>query len=499
MKETLPSNKLLALSDFLDKNMGLYYPEKAWSGFEKKLPEIAKALGFTEVSKCVDYLLERPVTHELICTLAKHLTIGETYFFREIDLLNKIMSKIISPLINERQNTSKSLRIWSAACCTGEEPYTLAMMLTQLIPNYKLWNISILGTDINLEFLKSANEGKYRDWSFRNTDVEMKKKFFIKNKDYYELVPDIKRMVHFSHLNLVEDNYPSLFNGTTGIDLIICNNVLIYFSESQIKKVTNQLGHCLTDNGYLVVTAIESPFVNVSHLTHSKELGGNFFHKKNLEFKLKKKVSFSIPNIDEKILTKKTSLKEPVIIETSKSKNENELLIEANYHFFQGDYQQTIEIIRDKTSEKDFINDKIFIKNIKLVSLLIKSYANLGMIDKSFEICEKYLKKYTIEPVLYYLYAVILQELGDSQGAIKSLKKALFLDSEFVIAYFTLANILLIRSDFNESKKNFKNVQLILEKHDPDWLIPEGEGLTCGRLKEMIQDIEKRMNDEDPL
>lgn len=495
MKETLPSKKLLALSHFLDKNMGLYYPEKAWSGFEKKLPEIAKSLGFSDVTKCVDYLLERPVTHELICTLAKHLTIGETYFFREIDLMNKIIAKILSPIIKERKNTTKSLRIWSAACCTGEEPYTIAMLLTQLIPNYKLWNISILGTDINLEFLKTASEGKYRDWSFRNTNQEIKKKFFIKNNENYELKSDIKQMVRFSHLNLVEDNYPSLINGTTGLDLIICNNVLIYFSENQIKKVTNQLARCLSDEGYLVVTAIESPFVSLENLSQQKELGGNFFKKKmNLKKSKKSNISPTLSTKD-KIQDKNFNRNENEF--TAKKVNnvtEEELLKDSETFFSLGDYQKTIQTLL-KFNETYYLEKNLPIY-LKILCLLIKSYANLGQLNKGLELCEACLKKYTIEPILYYLHAVILQEVGELDKAIQSLKKALFLDSEFVIAYFTLANILLLRSDINESKKNFRNAQLILDKHEPEWQVPEGEGLTSARLKEIIKDIFKRMEDK---
>jgi len=116
---------------------------------------------------------------------------------------------VLVPLIGLRRGTERRLRIWSAACCTGEEPYSIAIVLNQIIPDLDTWNITIIGTDINPVFVQRARAGLYRDWSFRATPRWIKQKYFKASTDgNLEILPCIKRMVSFSCLNLAEDVFP---------------------------------------------------------------------------------------------------------------------------------------------------------------------------------------------------------------------------------------------------------------------------------------------------
>jgi len=485
------------LSEFLDKHMGIYYSEKSWRGFEKKIPEIAESLGYDDISKCIDSLIHTEVSNDLISILAQHLTIGETYFFRENDSLETIKKKILYPLIQERRKTTKHLRIWSAASCTGEEAYSIAMILSEMIPNIEEWSIYILATDINLQFLQTAKEGVYREWSFRNTSEEEKARYFIKRDEKYHLHQKIKDMVHFRYLNLVENNYPSLSNGTESMDLILCKNVLIYFSKNQINKVIGQLGCSLLDGGYLCVTSVEAPFIDIQNLVNAKEIAGNLFRTNNV-----------IPEKKESQITKNNSfidqfLKQPKklinelknVPEGKQTKVEPQTTESTDYYkiskqyFDKKDYSSLIEYLESCFSNK-IINQS---ESINYDILLIRAYANIGNFLKAKQWCERSIENEKTEAVLYYLYAIILQECSEFDLAIKELNKATFLDSDFAIAYFTLGNIYLMKNELAYAKRNFRNVMMILEKYNLEYLVPEAEGLTAGRLKEIIQDIESKI------
>src|SRR5690606_35039610 len=116
---------------------------------------------------CVGELLSAPVERRHLEALAAHVTIGETYFFREPRTLDAFETGLLLPLIEERRRTGRHLRIWSAGCATGEEPYSIAMLLSRLIPDLEAWQITILATDINSRFLAKAERGAYGKWSFR--------------------------------------------------------------------------------------------------------------------------------------------------------------------------------------------------------------------------------------------------------------------------------------------------------------------------------------------
>lgn len=143
------------------------------------------------------------------------------------------------PLIQERRNSGdKRLRIWSAACCTGEESYSISITLSRMLRNWADWRIAVLATDLNPLFLQQAAKGVFREWAFRATPPGMKEWYVQRTAEgHFELVPQIREMVKFEYLNLAENIYPSLINDTNAMDITFCRNVLIYFEEDSACKV----------------------------------------------------------------------------------------------------------------------------------------------------------------------------------------------------------------------------------------------------------------------
>ena len=212
-----------------------------------------------DVQTCIRRLVSAQLTKEQAELLVSHLTIGETYFFRDKNCFETLQTHILPTLINSRQGREQRLRVWCAGSSTGEEPYTVAILLQRMIADLAEWNITILATDINPASLRKGAHGEYGDWSFRDTPHWVKEKYFTASSDGRRMISDtIRKMVAFVPLNLAQDSYPSLSNNTNAMDLIFCRNVLMYFAPEQIRKVIDKFRHSLVDGGWLIVSPCET-------------------------------------------------------------------------------------------------------------------------------------------------------------------------------------------------------------------------------------------------
>lgn len=185
------------------------------------------------------------------------ITVGETYFFRNPAHLDALRARILPDLITRHQ-ANRRLRIWSAGCSSGEEAYSLAILLHELLPDLADWRLSILATDINKDALRRASEGLFREWSFRQTDPAIRQRYFRARNGAFELDSQVRGLVTFAYLNLVEDSYPSLTTNTNALDLILCRNVAIYLPQSVIRQMAARFHNCLAPEGWLVVGAAET-------------------------------------------------------------------------------------------------------------------------------------------------------------------------------------------------------------------------------------------------
>jgi chemotaxis protein methyltransferase CheR len=195
--------------------------------------------------------------------LVSLLTNIETYFFRDKDQFFLLRNHILPELIQRKQN-QKTIRICSAGCSSGEEPYSLAILLKELLPNLEEWNLMILGIDINQEVLQKAKLGVYRPWSFRRVDGEIVQQHFQLINHQYQLNASIKQMVKFQNFNLVQELFPHSNSELQDLDLILCRNVFIYFEPSAIAQVLQKFYNALQPLGYLITGHAELYGQNLS-------------------------------------------------------------------------------------------------------------------------------------------------------------------------------------------------------------------------------------------
>jgi chemotaxis protein methyltransferase CheR len=180
------------------------------------------------------------------------ITINETFFFRNTGQLDAMVQKVIPEILQNNQKIGKQkIRIWSAACSSGEEAYSVAIMLNEFIkPRFPEVTFEIVGTDINQTVLDTAVRGIYGDYAIRNMPVQYLKKYFKQIDGMYELNLDIKTMATFKNANLFDNNEMMYLNN---FDIIFCANVLIYFDNNSKIKVVNQLYKSLNKGGYLFI------------------------------------------------------------------------------------------------------------------------------------------------------------------------------------------------------------------------------------------------------
>jgi chemotaxis protein methyltransferase CheR len=260
----------LQIRDLVYKVSGIYQPEEKLYLLVDGCGRRIKQLGTRGPREYWDLLTSNPSRDGELRQLLNELTIGETCLFRSPAQIEALKKVILPELIADKtRQVMKKLRIWSAGCSTGEEPYTLAMILLEEAEGQlKGWQFDIVATDLNDRSVEAAKLGTYGDYGLRNTTDYFKRKYFVAaDGGKTQIRPEVKKLVTFSRLNLTDDS-KMLF--MKGMDLICCCNVLIYFDGASKTRVINHFFNNLNFGGYFFLGTSES-LLNLNaqfHLIH---------------------------------------------------------------------------------------------------------------------------------------------------------------------------------------------------------------------------------------
>jgi chemotaxis protein methyltransferase CheR len=438
------------LSASLGEQMGLHFPKERWVDLKRGIAAAAPAFGMPGAESCARWLLSAPLTQSQIEVLADRLTVGETYFFRDKGSFEALERQILPGLLRARARTERRLRIWSAGCCTGEEPYSIAILLAKMMPDLRDWNVSILATDIDPNFLRKAALGTYGNWSFRDAPQGLRETFFERTKEgRFAISPRIKDMVTFAYLNLAQDGYPSVETGTNAMDIVLCRNVLMYFEEARARTILGKLGRSLLEGGWLLVSPAEIPHVSLPQLV-PVHFPGAIVHRKGRHA----------------VDAKPQLLAAPMVLRPEPQSDAP---------------APPLELPRAEAPPPPSNHDAA------AMGLLARNYADQGLLAEASAWCSKALAADKLNPAWCYLHAAILQEQGLAEDAAAALRRALFLAPDYVVAHFALGNLTRRQGKPKDAQRHFRNALAILSGQPADETVPDAGGITAGRLAEAIE------------
>jgi len=434
-----------------------------------------------------------PKAEAILRHLISLVATGETYFFR-VPSHFKIIREIIIPEIISRHREDRKIRIWSAGCSSGEEVYSLAILLEEALPDHAFWDVLILGTDINREALDKAKKGIYRRWSFREVPIEVVRENFLHRDNKYVIKKKFKDMVTFKPLNLVETAYPSFLTDTANMDLILCRNVTIYFNTEIIKQAVGRFYQSLVEDGFLLVGPAEysaeiySDFITrvfPDSIVYQKRTEPHPFtlptgtapsQLPSIRLRKTDPVTVHLPQWDQ-------TLKERFAEKRKAEKRETGLFREAVQLLEDGEWNYSIERFTEVV--------KLNPHNARAYFLLGRISAQHGNIADAISCLEKSLAEDPLMLEAYFLLALLRLEEGSMDETINLLKKVIYIDSHFVLAYYHMGTIYKKQGKTKLAKRMFCNVKELLANHNLEDKVGKEEDISVGKI---LNAIENGMN-----
>lgn len=244
------------LRDFIHDRFGLYFEDSQRSSLRARLSGRLQALDLASFEDYYHYLRFGPQRQEELSHMVSHLTNNETYFYREMPQLQVFADHVLKQLKDRKaKEGSRSLRVLSAGCSTGEEALTLAMIVYDSAQFFWNWDVQVTGLDVDEAALEKASRGLYHQNSFRALPPALLERHFVRQGASAQVKEGVRKLVSFRPGNLLE---PSSFSGLPPMDVIFCRNVLIYFSDTATLRAVRQFADLLRPGGYLFLGHAES-------------------------------------------------------------------------------------------------------------------------------------------------------------------------------------------------------------------------------------------------
>jgi chemotaxis protein methyltransferase CheR len=505
---SLTDDLLARFSRMVEERLGLHFPPSQWVDLERRVVSAASKLGFDDTVSCLEWFLQGSDPGKAVEELARHLTISETYFFRDWGVFQYLEENILPGLVAARSGTTRRLKLWSAACAGGEEAYSLAILMDRYFPFLKQWQISIHGSDINHDMLDKARQALYSKWSFRNAPEWLLGTYFVPIDGLsFQLDSRIRDRVQFFSHNLATGNVPSLVGTEDAVDIIMCRNVLMYFTEERRHLAIDGLVSVLAEDGRLFVSAGEIGLIDHAKL-HLVSHGQTMFFTKTggarSRIGSRQRLSSGKISAPEKRIHKALHHVDPPAPPPSRrseaatgiqlrrqqdaGEEADRSITEAITLYHQMKYGECIALLNSVVSEGRAPAGTTT-PGADLLLILAKAHANLGDLQGAESWCDRALAEDRLCPDAHYLRAQILQEQGLPDEAMEELRQLLFLDPGCVMAHFASANLLRQKGREKEAMKQYRTVESLLKGYDHEQALSLADGLTAGRLLHIVQQM----------
>lgn len=389
-----------------------------------------------------EYLEFLQNNYDEIIVLASNFTIQETSFYRNKAHFDRLKFRVLPDLLEKKlMEGTKEMLILSAGCASGEEPYTLAMILCDLIYDIEEWDIQIIGTDINADVLAFAKQGVYTKYKLRNIDTWYIDRFFKKKEEktstLYELKKEIKNMIRFRQCNLIRE--PFELSNLREVDIILCENVIIYFNQESIQRLINNFYDILRDKGFLFLGYSETLNL-IEHKFLLSWWQDSFAYQKHAEIARGKNPPFTLSFGDSK----------------KKSDLPGEL---AN--LYKKSYEEIIYLLIKNCDEKNIDNCIVILETLETSTIktdesfyIIKAEYLLNR-KKYIDAANTCRKSISVNPYFidaHIMLGYIYLEINMLESAEFELKTSLYIDKSSILSWYFYA--LYNRKSGNEIKYN---------------------------------------------
>ena len=532
------------LIQFVANRTGIQINAQHLDGLQRFVERRMKSLGLSSVDRYCDLCAQGEgrsgasgggtdsVGQQEWKYLVDYLTVGESYFFRDERQFSLLRRHIFPEIIQQKRQahlvsrtcSKLSMRVWSAGCSTGEEVYSLAAMLQDLIPDWSSWDIQVIGTDINLDAIEKARTGLYGNWSFRQPNSEFKQQHMTWSRQGWQVNDGLKKMTRFYGLNLVTDPFPDQRYSLCDVDLIICRNVFIYFRKSAIAQVLRKFYASLAPQRYLVTGHTELQGQDIGHfkiisfpesVVYQRVAGhGVTYPSATMASSRPKQDSraASVTRLPSSRLlyapglTTDTPVTPPANLsnhsEPSESSepsepanhaaalpaaplpaaplpaatdNKRKLITPSTSASTRRLTQKLAKKLTHQPQSKSQSSNGAIAPTEAPTEALYRTYlitarehANLGQYDQAEAICQQaiQIQPFSIEP--YYILTHIAEEQGQVDRAKTWLKRIIYLEPHYVPAYLELAIIYEQEANLRRSTKYFQSALALLRQLPPD-------------------------------
>ncbi len=447
-----------------------------------------------------------------ICALAEQLTVGETYFFRYAEHFQAFAAVVVPNRIQAR-GPDRRLRILSAGCASGEEPYSLAMLVRERFPELASWDIEILGFDVNTSMVGKAKRARYSPWSLRETPDDLRLKYFHGHGRDFQLDETVRSAVRFEERNLVEDD--PLFWQRDSFDAVFCRNVTMYFTAEVTRAVIARIAHSLAPGGFLflghaeTLRAVSQEF----HLRHTHE---TFYYQRRESHEAEGAMTLPLDTADDRSFRRPVpELVEPndswfsairrasdritnliqekngmaasrrgnVVSPTSNSRPAQpppawdravaiELLRKERF-------SEAMELLRALPAESKADPDTQL-----LIAVLL---TNGGDLPEAEKVCRHVLSLDELNSGAHYLVALCREHAGDQAGAVQHDQTAAYLDSAFAMPHLHLGLIAKRSADVETARRELGRALPLLDREDASRILLFGGGFTREALVEFCR------------
>lgn len=490
----------------ISRRLGLRYDDGRLDFLADVLCRRMEATRCRRFDAYAELLITSPLRTDEWRTLAEQLTVVETFFFRNADNFRAFTEHVLPECIR-RNAKAKRLRLLSAGCASGDEPYSLAIALRESLPDLGSWDVQIVGIDVNPLMLAKARLARYSAWSLRATEDDVQRRYFRADGRDFVLDPAIRKMVMLQERNLVDDD--PLFWQPLAYDIVFCRNVLMYFTPDVMQRVVGRLSRALVPDGFLFLGHAET-LRGVSrdfHLCHTHD---TFYYQRRAEIDASSEWDNAphVPHDDEARMF-------PSVVETTESWVD--VIQRASEHIATL-YSRPVAWNLDVESEaesptgsiarpRDFgpVHEAMRLERFTDALMLLAALpsdahgepdalllraallTNCGRLDDAEETCTRLIALDELSAGAHYLMALCREHAGDSSGAIEHDQIAIHLDASFAMPHLHLGLVARRCGDFAGAQRELGQALILLTGEDPSRLLLFGGGFSRETLLQLCR------------